>query len=169
MPGGAGGQPRGPDRFHNPQVVAEFSQTAQQALQLSRSYQAVAAAQAGNHLLADPAPFPVGPDNVQIFIGSAISDTTFAPHEHDINMLCLKEICQYFSGLVRRFLGITIMPSGKSTLCYFNHLASSNGANGLLLSKMNMKEARSRETFHQVKLAENQGPTGRRFEAAKVT
>jgi hypothetical protein len=37
-------------------------------------------------------------------------------------MLCFKENCQYFSGIVRRFLGITIMPSGKSTLCYFNHL-----------------------------------------------
>ena len=84
LPGGAGGQPRGPDRFHHPQVVAEFSQTAHQAVQLSRSYQAVAAAQGGNHLLADLTPFPVGPDNLQIFIGSAISDTTFAPHEHDI-------------------------------------------------------------------------------------
>jgi len=37
-------------------------------------------------------------------------------------MLCIKDICQYFSGLVRRFLGITIWASEKSTLCYFNHL-----------------------------------------------
>jgi hypothetical protein len=37
-------------------------------------------------------------------------------------MLCLKENCQYFSGVVRRFLGITIWSSEKSALCYFNHL-----------------------------------------------
>jgi hypothetical protein len=37
-------------------------------------------------------------------------------------MLCLKDKCQYFSGLARHFLGITIWPSEKSALCYFNHL-----------------------------------------------
>jgi hypothetical protein len=38
-------------------------------------------------------------------------------------MIGLKDNCQYFSGLARRFLGITFLPSEKSTLCYFNHLS----------------------------------------------
>jgi hypothetical protein len=37
-------------------------------------------------------------------------------------MLCLKDNCQYFLGLAKRFLGITFWPSKKPALCYFNHL-----------------------------------------------
>jgi hypothetical protein len=37
-------------------------------------------------------------------------------------MLCLKDNCQCFSGLARRFLGTTIWPSEISALCYFNNL-----------------------------------------------
>jgi len=87
LPGRAGRQPLLPDSLHHPEFFTKFRQTAQQAVQRSRSYQPVAAARAGNHLLADLAPIPIGPDNLQVFIGSAISDTTFAPHEHDNNML----------------------------------------------------------------------------------
>ena len=106
--GRPGCQPRGPDRLHHPEVVAEFAQGAEQTVQLPGGCQLIPAPQSRDYLLPDFPCFPVGPNDLQVLIGFAILPTTFGANEHDNNMPLNMDYCQVLSTLRPHYFGTTV-------------------------------------------------------------
>ncbi len=97
--GRSGSQTRSSDRLYHSQIVTEFAQTSEQAVQVPRSCQLISPPQSGDYLLADFTLSPVRPNDLQVFIGVATSVTTFSANKHDNNIPLNIDNCQDLSGV----------------------------------------------------------------------